>query len=43
MTPEIRFKDASGRKYKQTYNIDIVDRLGKANIINYAQPKLCED
>ena len=42
MKPEIRFEDASGRKYKQTYCIDIVDRLGNANIINYAQPELCE-
>lgn len=35
-------EDASGRKYKQTYCIDIVDRFGNANIINYAQPELCE-
>lgn len=43
MTPEIKFKDASGRRYKQTYCIDIVDRLGNANIINYAQPELCKE
>jgi hypothetical protein len=42
MTPTIKFKDASGRRYKQTYYIDIIDRLGNANIINFAQPELCE-
>jgi len=42
MNPTIKFRDASGRKYKQTYCIDIIDKLGNANIINYAQPELCE-
>ena len=41
MTPTIKFEDASGRKYKQTFCIDIVDRLGNGTIINYAQPELC--
>lgn len=41
ITPTIKFEDASGRKYKQTFCIDIVDRLGKGMIINYAQPELC--
>lgn len=43
MTPTIKFEDASGRKYKQTFCIDIGDRLGNGIIINYAQPKLCEE
>lgn len=38
--PTIRYEDASGRKYKQTFCIDIVDKLGNANIINYANPEL---
>lgn len=42
MMPTIKFKDASGRNYKQTYCIDIIDINGNANIINYAQPELCE-
>ena len=43
MTPTIKFEDASGRKYKQTFCIDIGDRLGNGVIINYAQPELCEE
>lgn len=43
MTPTIKFKDASGRSYKQTYCIDIVNKTGTANIINYAQPELCKE
>ena len=43
MTPTIKFEDASGRKYKQTFWIDIGDRLGNGIIINYAQPELCEE
>ena len=43
MTPTIKFRDASGRLYKQTYCIDIVDKNGDANIINYAQPELIEE
>ena len=43
MTPTIKFEDASGRKYKQTFWIDIGDRLGDGIIINYAQPELCEE
>lgn len=43
MTPTIRFEDASGRKYKQTFCIDIDVRLGNSTIINYAQPELCKD
>lgn len=43
MTPTIKFEDASGRKYKQTFCIDIGDRLGNGIIINYAKPKLCEE
>lgn len=43
MTPTIKFEDASGRKYKQTFCIDIGDRLGNGIIINYAQPELCEE
>ena len=43
MTPTIKFEDASGRKYKQTFCIDIGDRLGDGIIINYAQPELCEE
>lgn len=43
MTPTIEFEDASGRKYKQTFCIDIGDRLGNGIIINYAQPELCEE
>lgn len=43
MTPTIKFRDASGRMYKQTYCIDIVDGDGNANIINYAQPELIEE
>lgn len=42
MNPTITFKDASGRKYKQTYEVDIVDENGNANIINYAKPQLLE-
>ena len=41
MTPTIKFEDASGRKYKQTFCIDIGDRLGNGIIINLAQPELC--
>ncbi len=41
MTPTIKFEDASGRKYKQTFCVDIGDRLGNGIIINYAQPELC--
>lgn len=43
MTPTIKFEDASGRKYKQTFCIDIGDRVGNGTIINYAQPELCEE
>ena len=43
MTHTIKFEDASGRKYKQTFCIDIGDRLGNGVIINYAQPELCEE
>lgn len=43
MTPTIKFEDASGRKYKQTFCIDIGDRLGNGIIINYAQPELSEE
>lgn len=43
MTPTIKFEDASGRKYKQTFCIDIGDNLGNGMIINYAQPELCEE
>ena len=43
MKPTIRYEDASGRKYKQTFHIDISDRLGNGTIINYAQPELCEE
>lgn len=43
MTPTIKFEDASGRKYKQNFCIDIGDRLGNGIIINYAQPELCEE
>lgn len=43
MTPTIKFEDASGRQYKQTFCIDIGDRLGNGIIINYAQPELCEE
>lgn len=43
MTPTIKFEDASGRKYKQTFCVDIGDRLGNGIIINYAQPELCEE
>lgn len=43
MTPTIKFEDASGRKYKQTFEIDISDRMGNGIIINYAQPELCEE
>lgn len=42
MTPTIKFEDASGRKYKQTFCIDISGRLGNGTIINYAQPELRE-
>lgn len=41
MTHTIKFEDASGRKYKQTFCIDIGDRFGNGIIINYAQPELC--
>lgn len=37
------FEDASGRKYKQTFFIDIGDRLGNGIIINYNQPELREE
>ena len=43
MTPTIRYEDASGRVYKQTFCIDISDRLGNGIIINYAQPELCDE
>lgn len=43
MTSTIKFEDASGRKYKQTFEIDISDRMGNGIIINYAQPELCEE
>lgn len=43
MTPTIKFEDASGRKYKQTFCIDIGDKLGNGIIINYAQPELCKE
>ena len=43
MSPTIKFEDASGRKYKQTFCIDIGDKLGNGIIINYAQPELCEE
>ncbi|MDD3140924.1 MAG: hypothetical protein PHX08_18410, partial [Lachnospiraceae bacterium] len=33
MTPTIKFEDASSRKYKQTFCIDIRDRLGNGIII----------
>lgn len=38
MTVTIKFEDASGRKYKQNFSINISDRLGNGTIINYAQP-----
>ena len=43
MSPTIKFEDASGRKYKQTFCIDIGDKLGNGIIINYAQPELCKE
>ena len=43
MTPTIRYEDASGRVYKQTFCIGISDRLGNGIIINYAQPELCDE
>lgn len=43
MTLTIRYEDASGRLYKQTFCIDIYDRLGNATIINYAKPELCDE
>lgn len=43
MTPTIRYEDASGRVYKQTFCIDISDKLGDGTIINYAQPELCDE
>ena len=43
MTFNISFKDASLRKYKQTFIIDIYNELGNGLIINYAQPELSED
>ena len=43
MTPTIRYEDASGRVYKQTFCIDISDRLGNGIIINYARPELCDE
>lgn len=43
LEPTIRYEDASGRKYMQTFCLDIVDRLGNANIINYAKPELCDE
>ena len=43
MQPSIRFCDASGRNYKQTFNIDVVNKDGGANIKNYAQPQLCSE
>lgn len=42
MEPTITFRDASGRRYKQTYCIDIIDGNGNAIVLNYAQPELCE-
>lgn len=43
MTPTIYYRDASGRKYKQTYRINIIDKYGHANIINYATPELIKE
>lgn len=43
MTPTIKYQDASGRNYKQTFCIDIYDSIGNGTIINYAQPELCEE
>ena len=40
--PKLTYQDASGRKYIQSYEIHIIDENGNANIINCAQPKLCE-
>jgi hypothetical protein len=43
MTLTIRYEDASERAYKQTFCIDIKDRLGNGMIISYAQPELCDE
>lgn len=43
MTSTIKFEDASGRKYKQTFCMDIGGRAGNSVIINNAQPELCEE
>ncbi len=43
VTPTIRYRDASGRRYKQTYCINIIDDYGNASIINYANPELIEE
>lgn len=40
MTLAIQFEDASGRKYKQTFCIDINERTGNGTITNFAQPEL---
>ena len=40
--PQLTYQDASGRKYIQTYEINIIDDDGNANIINFAKPELCE-
>ena len=39
----ITYQDASGRTYKQTFCINITDRLGNSLITNYAQPVLCSN
>lgn len=38
----IRYEDASGRKYVQDYVVDIISEK-EANIITYAEPKLCDN
>lgn len=43
MSISIKFEDASGRKYVQTFNIDILDRAGNGRMINYPQPRLCKN
>ena len=39
----ITYQDASGRTYKQTFCINITDRLGNSLITNYAHPVLCSN
>jgi len=40
MKLNVRLCDASGREYKQTYEVDIIDNQGNFNILNYARPEL---